>query len=66
MPTLPLAEMGSVLVHVHTLLDRRKGDIGTCSNPVCWQMCLQGVCIYANMLADVDTGWYMYQPAGAV
>lgn len=58
--------MGSMLVHVDTFQNGRKSDVGTYSNPACWQMCLQGVCICANMLAYVDAGWYMYQPAGAV
>ncbi len=32
MPTLSLVEMDVMLAEVHTLLDRRKGDVGTCSN----------------------------------
>ena len=33
MPTLSLVEMDVMLAEVHTLLDERKDDVGTCSNP---------------------------------
>lgn len=66
MHTLPLVETGSMLVYVPPLPDGRKSNVGTCSNPACWQMSLLRVCICTNMLADVATSWYMYQPAGAV
>ena len=39
MPTLSLVEMDVMLAEVHTLLDRRKGDVGTCSNQLARAIC---------------------------
>ena len=55
-----------MLVHVATLPERRKSYAGTCSSPVCWHIYLPGVCIRTNVLANVATGWHIYQPTGAV
>ena len=66
MHTPRVHKMDARLVHVHTFWDDRESDVGRCGNLVCWHMYLQGVCICANMLAHVDTGWYMYQLGGAV
>lgn len=46
MAALSLAEMGSMLVHGHTLQDGRRSDVGTYSNPACWQICQPARAVY--------------------
>jgi hypothetical protein len=58
MHTPQVHKINARLVQVHTFWDDRESDVGICGTPVCWQMCLH--------VGHVDTGWYMYQPAGTV
>ena len=39
MPTLSLVEMDVMLAEVHTLPDRRKGDVGTCTSQLARSIC---------------------------